>query len=123
MKKQLFSKAVRAVLALVLFAGAVTFASAQGLPSAPDAISLVNAKLEQISGTRPVVRQSQATSMTPTQAQGTYRSGFYKRVLFNLKNNSTVQDAIDNAYAVYSVRNSAAANALRQEIIDYLTKS
>lgn len=124
MKKQLFSKAVRAILALVLFAGAVTLSNAQSLPTAPDAIRMVSAKLEQISSTRPAVKNAQAQSMTPAQAQATYRIGFYKRVIYNLKSqNSTVQDAIDNAYSVYVARNAAAANVLRQEIIDYLTKS
>lgn len=124
MKKQLFSKAVRAVLALVLFAGAVTFTNAQSLPPVADAVSLVSVKLQQISNTRPAVRNAQAQSMTPAQAQATYRIGFYKRVLYNLKGQgTTVQDAIDNAYSVYVARNASAANALRQEIIDYLTKS
>lgn len=123
MKKQLFSKAVRAVLALVLFAGAVTLSSAQSLPPAADAVRMVSAKLQQISNTRPAVKNAQAQSMTPAQAQATYRIGFYKRVAYNLKTQSSVQDAIDNAYSVYVARNAAAANALRQEIIDYLTKS
>ena len=113
-------KAFRAVLALVLFVGAVTVSSAQDLPSPKDAIQMLHAKMEQIGNKRPIVKLSQNATLTPAQAQATYRYGFYKRIAYKIRTGLTVEAAIDNAYSTVAPRNTPAANALRQEVIDYL---
>jgi hypothetical protein len=123
MKKQLFIKAFRAILVLVVFAGAVTMSNAQALPSRQDAALMLNAKLEQIGNTRPAMKFSQGTAMTTAQALATYRYGFYNRIAVSIKKGANVDAAIDTAYSTLVNRNQTAATTLRQEVIDFLTKS
>ena len=119
-------KAFRAVLALVLFVGAVTMSSAQTFPTPSSSLQLLKVKMEQIGNTRPAVKHSQVTTLTPALVLATYRYGFYKHTAYKIKNGSSVDAAIDDAYSTLSARGQAAlnaANTLRQEVIDYLTKS
>ncbi len=123
MKKQLFMKAFRAILALVLFVGAVTVSSAQALPNSKNALQMLHAKMEQIGNKRPIVHLTQNTTLTPAQALATYRYGFYKQVGHKIRTGLTVEAAIDDAYTTLAHRNQTAANTLRQEVVSYLTKS
>lgn len=125
MKKQLVVKTFRAALALVMFAGAVTFASAQALPSTDGALHMLREKLENFNTTEPGVSVSrQVSTLTATEKVNLYRKSFYRHVAVKIRSNGmTVQDAITDAYNTYAVRNQAAATTLRQEVIQYLTKS
>lgn len=125
MKKQLLVKTFRAVLALVMFAGAVTMASAQALPSSSVALQLLGEKLERFSTTEPSVAVTRsASTLTATEKVTMYRKSFYTRIARQIRENGlSVQNAIDEAHAHLAGRNQAAANTLRQEVILYLTKS
>lgn len=124
MKKQLLVKTFRAVLALVMFVGAVTFASAQSLPSSNDATRMLTAKLENFRATEPSVAVSKNVStLTAAEKVTVYRKSFYTRVTRQIRNGLSVADAINDAYARFATRNQAAATTLRQEIVQFLTKS
>ena len=123
MKKQLFIKAFRAILVLVVFAGAVTMSNAQALPSRQDAALMLDAKLEQLRAATPGSLSNTPAQLGQYQATDLIRYKFYKTTALKIKSGLAVDAAIDAVYTLVAGRDQVSANTLRQEVIDYLTKS
>jgi hypothetical protein len=121
MKKQLFMKAFKALVVLVLFVGAVSSTSAQQLVPAEKAMNLLDARIE--STTSQVNVTTTKAQLTPAKKLELLRRNFYQVTYSKIKAGSTVQAAIDYSYTKVETRNPSAAATLRQEVIDLLTKS
>lgn len=121
MNKQLFMKTARAILALVLFAGAVTLSSAQTMPSSADAMTMLQEKLQVLSPVNPV--KAAGATVTATERVNMLRYGFYRGVLGKVKAGTSVDASIDAVYTVIAARDQVTANTLRLEVVNFLTKS
>ena len=112
-------RTVRVVLALLLFAGAVSVMNAQSLPSKQDAVALLESKLSTMSSALPNKTYGSAT--TPTQQVDMLRYRFYRDVMLKIRKGTAVSTAIDQVYTMVASRATAAADTLRSEVLQYLT--
>lgn len=112
-------RTVRVVLALLLFAGAVSVMNAQSLPSKKDAVALLDSKLSTMSSSVPAKVYGSTT--TATQQVDMLRYRFYKSVMLKIRKGTAVSTAIDEVYTMVAARGEATANTLRNEVIQYLT--
>jgi hypothetical protein len=110
-------RTVRAILALLLFAGAVSVTNAQALPSRKEAVLLLQDRLSTMTQALPI----KAGVTTNADRVNMLRYRFYNGVMLKIRKGTAVSTAIDQVYTAVAGRAETAADTLRSEIIQYLT--